>query len=161
MDYVQTLEKFEYKNCKNTRKVKNANLQFWCEERSGKDVVKVENLWKKYGEKYIFEGLNFNIFHGEKVCLLGRNGCGKSTLLKIIAGIDKKYEGIVKIGESVKIGYIPQELILENDDASLFDFFIEGNNMSETECRNRLARFGFRGEDVFRNVRKFIWWGKN
>lgn len=161
MNNVQSLKKFEYKDCEKTKKVKNTNLQFMCKECSGKDVVKVEKLWKRYGEKYVFEGINLNIYYGEKVCLSGRNGCGKSTLLKIIAGIDKEYDGIVKIGESVKIGYIPQEIAFENDDASIFNFFIEGSNMSETECRNKLARFGFRGEEVFKKVREFIWWRKS
>lgn len=123
-------------------------------ERSGKNVIKVKKLSKKYGENIVFDKINFEIYNGEKVCLSGKNGSGKSTLIKMILEKDKDYEGIIEIGSSVRAGYIPQEIKFENEKETIFKYFMKNYIGSETEARKFLAKFMFFGEDVFKELSK-------
>lgn len=131
---------------------KSIDLNFFMEDRSGKDVLKIEHLNKSFGSKDIFKYANAQISYGEKVCLVGGNGTGKSTLIRIILGEDNQYEGVVQIGSSVKLGYIPQNIVFEDEKQTILDFFINGNNFSETEARTKLAKYGFRQENVFKKI---------
>jgi len=133
---------------------KSLNLKFNMQNRSGNDVLKIENLEKKFSEKEIFQKVNLSLNYGEKVALLGKNGSGKSTLIKIILNQDSVFDGKIKLGTSIKIGYIPQNIIFENEKQTVLDYFLEGNNFSETEARNKLARYGFRKENVFKKIGK-------
>lgn len=131
---------------------KPINIQFKMQKRSGNDVVKIENLEKAFDEKVIFENLNMNINYGEKVALIGKNGSGKSTLIKMILGEDNNYQGTIKLGTSIEIGYIPQNIIFENEKETILNYFIKDTNLSETEARTILAKYGFRQENVFKKV---------
>jgi len=92
--------------------------------RSGKDVLTIKNLNKSYGERYIFNNFNMEVYYGEKIHLKGKNGSGKSTLVKIILGEDNNYSGEVRLGSSVKIGYIPQEIKFTNENNTILEYFI-------------------------------------
>ena len=133
---------------------KTIDLKFIIENRSGKDVLKIENLTKSFDEKVIFQNANMFLTYGEKVSLIGKNGSGKSTLIKMILGIDKAYSGELKIGTSIKLGYIPQNIIFENINQTILEYFMEESNLSETQARCKLAKYGFRGEDVFKKIGK-------
>ena len=65
---------------------------------------------------------------------------------------DNNYEGNIIINPSVKIGYIPQNIQFENNSQSVLEYLISGNNLSEGQARNILARYGFRGDEVFKKV---------
>ena len=69
--------------------------------------MKIENLNKSYGKKVIFKNVNINFLDGKVNYLMGKSGVGKTTLLKILAGIDKDYEGTVDLPK--KIAYVFQE----------------------------------------------------
>ena len=133
---------------------KSINLNFNIKSRSGNDVLKIENLEKKFLEKEIFKDASLTLNYGEKIALLGRNGSGKSTLIKIILGQDNEVMGKVKLGTAIKIGYIPQNIIFENEQQTILEYLLEGNNFSETEARTILARYGFRQETVFKKIGK-------
>lgn len=131
---------------------KTINLNFNTKTKSGNDVLKIKNLEKKFSEKTIFENADLILNSGEKVALLGSNGSGKSTLVKIILGQDNDFTGNIKLGTSIKIEYIPQNIIFENESQTVLDYFLEKNNFSEEEARNKLAKYGFRKENVFKKI---------
>lgn len=128
------------------------NFKLNIDSRSGKDVVIINNLNKNFESKNIFENANLQIHYGEKIALIGKNGTGKSTLLKIIMNEDCEYTGEIKIGQSVNIGYIPQEINFEDDNQTILNFFEQFDNRNETEIRTSLAKYMFRGNDVFKKV---------
>ena len=128
------------------------NFKLNIDSRSGKDVVIINNLNKNFESKNIFENANLQIHYGEKIALIGKNGTGKSTLLKIIVNEDCEYTGEIKIGKSVNIGYIPQEIKFEDDNQTILNFFEQFDNRNETEIRTSLAKYMFRGNDVFKKV---------
>lgn len=128
------------------------NFKLNIDSRSGKDVVIINNLNENFESKNIFENANLQIHYGEKIALIGKNGTGKSTLLKIIMNEDCEYTGEIKIGQSVNIGYIPQEIKFEDDNQTILNFFEQFDNRNETEIRTSLAKYMFRGNDVFKKV---------
>ena len=125
-------------------------LSFGCKN----DIMDKNELTKSFNEKIIFEEANMFLNYGEKVALIGKNGTGKSTLISMILGKDNDFQGKIKLGTSIKIGYIPQNIVFENENQTILEYFLEENNFSETQARNILAKYGFRGEDVFKKVGK-------
>ena len=133
---------------------KSLDLKFNIKKRSGNDVLKLENVEKKFDKKVIFKDANLTLNYGEKAALIGKNGSGKSTLIKMILGQDTNFQGELKLGTSIKIGYISQNIIFEDNEKTVLDYFLEGNNLSETEARSKLAKYGFRQENAFKRIGK-------
>lgn len=133
---------------------KSLDLKFNIKKRSGNDVLKLENVEKKFDQKVIFKDANLTLNYGEKAALIGKNGSGKSTLIKMILGQDTNFQGELKLGTSIKIGYISQNIIFEDNEKTVLDYFLEGNNLSETEARSKLAKYGFRQENAFKGIGK-------
>lgn len=131
---------------------KSLDLKFNIKKRSGNDVLKLENVEKKFDQKVIFKDANLTLNYGEKAALIGKNGSGKSTLIKMILGQDTNFQGELKLGTSIKIGYISQNIIFEDNEKTVLDYFLEGNNLSETEARSKLAKYGFRQENAFKRI---------
>ena len=120
--------------------------------RSGTEVAIAEDLGIIRGDRLLFSESEFTIFRGEKIAVLGENGAGKSTLLKLILGEIEPDEGIIRIGASIKIGYLPQTITFENLDERVVDFAqsIIGNTQ---KSRQTLAHYGFYSEDVFKRLK--------
>ena len=133
---------------------KSLDLKFNIKKRSGNDVLKLENVEKKFDQKVIFKDANLTLNYGEKAALIGKNGSGKSTLIKMILGQDTNFQGELKLGTSIKIGYISQNIIFEDNEKTVLDYVLEGNNWSETETRSKLAKYGFRQENAFKRIGK-------
>ena len=72
----------------------------------------------------------------------------------MILGQEKDFIGNIKIGSSVKIGYIPQDIKFKNEEETILEFFIKSFKGTETQARTRLAKFMFRGEKVFKKIEK-------
>ncbi len=130
---------------------RSIDLKFNIENRAGKDVIKIQNLSKRFESKIIFENANMILTYGEKVALIGKNGVGKTSLIKMILGEDLQFSGEIKLGSSILIGYIPQNIIFENN-KTILDFFLDDNSFTETQARTKLAKYGFRGESVFKKI---------
>lgn len=73
-------------------------------------MLQVNNLSVQYGARVLFDAISFQVGEQERIGLAGRNGAGKSTLLKILAGLQKDYEGSVQYPKEYRIGYLKQEL---------------------------------------------------
>jgi ATP-binding cassette subfamily F protein 3 len=130
------------------------NLRFPPAPRSGTVVVEAENLSKSYGALNVLHRIAVTITRGEKVAFVGRNGEGKTTLSRIIVG-ELDYEGHLKKGHNVKIGYFAQnqdELLDENRTVlETIDYVAKGDIRSK--IRDMLGAFLFRGEDVDKKVK--------
>ena len=146
LDNLELLDKPEEK--------KDLPLDFQIEGRSGKDVLSIEELSAIIGNKVLFDGANLYIRFGEKACLMGKNGSGKSTLIKMILGIGdgEKLGGEIKIGSNVKIGYLPQEIKFDNENATILDTARKFYSGDETHLRASLAKFLFYSDNVFKRV---------
>lgn len=144
------LDKLELLDRPETKK--DLPLDFQIDGRSGKDVLSVENLGIILGDKLLFDDANFSIRYGEKICLMGSNGSGKSTFIKALLGDVPLTQGEIKVGSSVKIGYIPQEIKFEDDKEAILNYARNSFSGDETRLRAALAKFGFYGEKVFKRV---------
>jgi len=121
---------------------------------SGKIVLTVENVQKKYGDKLIFKDANFIITRGEKVAFVGRNGEGKSTMMKIIAG-KTSYEGKIQLGHNVLLGYFEQDQEEKlNLDKTVFETIDElATGDIRKNVRNILGSFLFTRDSVDKKVK--------
>lgn len=122
-------------------------INFDIEKRSGKDSIVIEKLDLTINNKELIHDINLKVLYGDKVCIIGNNGCGKSTLLKEIINNNEK----IKIGSNVKIGYIPQNVVFNNDDTILSyarKYFIG----EESHLRSALSKFYFYGDSVFKKL---------
>ncbi|HPD00299.1 MAG TPA: ABC-F type ribosomal protection protein [Acetivibrio sp.] len=128
-------------------------IQLKSNVSSGNDVLFVEGLGKEYPGKPLFKNVSFNIRKNERVFLLGPNGCGKSTLLKILTGRIDKYSGQYEYGHNVNLGYYDQEQEDLDPENTVIDEVWDANErLTQTEIRNTLAMFLFKGEDVLKTV---------
>lgn len=133
---------------------KKARFNFVLRHHSGNDVLKVQGLAKSFDDRKLFEGVDFDLYRGEKVALIGPNGVGKSTLFKIIMGDESQDHGDYKLGQGVDIAYFHQEQKSLNLENTIIDEVWDDNpHMTQTEVRNLLGAFLFEGEDVFKSIR--------
>lgn len=133
---------------------KKARFNFVLRHHSGNDVLKVQGLAKSFDDRKLFEGVDFDLYRGEKVALIGPNGVGKSTLFKIIMGYESQDQGGFKLGQGVDVSYFHQEQKSLNLENTIIDEVWDDNpHMTQTEVRNLLGAFLFEGEDVFKSIR--------
>jgi ATP-binding cassette, subfamily F, member 3 len=135
--------------------MKKIHFAFPAAPHSGKATVKIEGLSKAYGAHRVIEGLDLEIERGMKVAFVGPNGAGKSTLMRIIAGVDREFEGTLRFGSGVEASYFAQDTA----EKMVSDRTVEEE--AESLCptallpkiRNLLGAFLFRGDDIEKSVR--------
>ena len=134
--------------------VHQATLRFHFDppQECAEKVLDILRAEASYPGHVIFKNLNFHIKKGEVVGLIGPNGAGKTTLLKLITGEKKPVDGIIQLGNNVKIGYYSQEQESLHPALSVLDEVRDTFNFGEKEARNILGMFLFRGDDVFKQV---------
>lgn len=120
--------------------------------RLGKMVIEAQGVAKAYGDKLLYEDLNFNLPQGGIVGIIGPNGAGKTTLFKMIMGLEKPDQGSFKVGESVKIGYVDQMRLGADEKRSVWEYVSDGKDLItigaiEVNSRAYISRFGFTGTD--------------
>jgi len=126
--------------------------------RLGNDVVIAKNLQKAYGEKVLFDDLNFALPRGGIVGVIGPNGAGKTTLFRMIVGEEKPDGGSLKVGETVQLAYVDQGR--ELDSASTVYAEVSGGSdviqvgKREINTRGYLSSFGFKGSDQQKSIDK-------
>ncbi len=129
-------------------KMKN---RFSMADASGDEVYNIVDLACGYDKKLV-EEFNALVLKGERIALLGPNGCGKTTMLRTILGQLPPMGGVVMDGVGVKTGYLPQVVSFDHPERNLVDTLLYETNCSTQAARDRLASFGFRGEEVFKTV---------
>ncbi len=125
--------------------------------RLGDVVVEVENLAKSFGENLLFDQLSFSLPKGGIVGVIGPNGAGKSTLFRMIAGQVAPDSGTLKLGDTVKLGYVDQNRTID-DLLNVWECISDGNETItlgkvEVNSRGYVSRFNFSGSDQQKKVK--------
>ncbi len=132
-----------------------ANLHVHLEPRgaTGREVLAVEDLCKSYGSLRLFGPWEATVRRGERVGIVGGNGVGKTTLLRILAGEETPDAGGVWWGHGVEVSWLRQDMAGLDDAATVLENVLEAQDeMGAGEARATLARYGFRGDTVFRRA---------
>ena len=117
-------------------------VKFNMEDRSGKNVIVIDN----YSIDNLILPSKLEIYFKEKVCLMGPNGSGKSTILKDIINNNK-------FGSNVILGYIPQNIVFENEDMSIIELLRKSSNDEEHILRSKLTKFKFYKDNINKKLR--------
>jgi ATPase subunit of ABC transporter with duplicated ATPase domains len=150
---VKKLEKIE--RVEPPRRRQSIAFDFPPAPRSGEEVVSLVDVRKGYGDRRIYDGLDFLVRRRERWCVMGVNGAGKSTLLKLVAGATRPDDGAVSLGANVKMGYFAQHAmdLLDGERTvfqSLEDSFPQAGQGS---LRSLAGCFGFSGDDAEKKCR--------
>ncbi len=135
-------------------KEKEETLQIFIPNgpRLGNNVIEAQHVRKAFGDKLLFDDLNFNLPPNGIVGVIGPNGAGKTTLFRLIMGLDKPDSGDFKVGETVKVGYIDQQHTVIDPEKSVWEVVSEGNEQIMIggrliNSRAYLSRFNFSGTE--------------
>ncbi|GAA5034960.1 energy-dependent translational throttle protein EttA [Marivirga lumbricoides] len=125
--------------------------------RLGSKVIEAKNVSKAFGDKLLYEDLNFSLPQGGIVGIIGPNGAGKTTLFNLITGKEKPDSGSFEVGETVKLSYVDQEHHNLNPDKSVWENISEGNEWiqlgnNKINSRAYVSKFNFAGSDQEKKV---------
>jgi ATP-binding cassette ChvD family protein len=126
-------------------------------ERLGQMVIEADGLAKAYGENLLFDKLDFKLPPGGIVGVIGPNGAGKTTLFRLITGQEKPDSGAIKIGETVKLGYVDQSRDSLDGKKTVWEEISSGEEQIElgkrkVQSRAYVAAFNFKGGDQQKKV---------
>lgn len=150
---VKKLDKIE--RVEPPKRQQTVRFEFQPAPRSGEDVATVKGVHKSYGDRTIYDALDFQVRRRERWCVMGVNGAGKSTLLKLIAGASEPDAGSVTRGPSVKMGYFAQHSmeLLEGESTVLQSLEDRFPLAGQAPLRALAGCFGFTGDDVEKKCR--------
>jgi ATP-binding cassette ChvD family protein len=154
------IRKFEeLQNAQDNRAVGKAQIVIQVPERLGGKVIDVKGISKAYGDKLLFEDLEFMLPPGGIVGIIGPNGAGKSTLFRILTGQEQPDCGTVEIGSTVRLGYVDQSRDDLNPANNVWQEISGGHdymtvNKQEMSTRAYVGAFNFKGADQQKNVGK-------
>ncbi len=126
-------------------------------QRLGALVVEAQKLGKSYGEKLLFENVNFSLPPGGIVGVIGPNGAGKTTLFRLITGVEQAESGALRVGPTVQIAHVDQSRDSLPDAQTIYEAISDGNEIlklgpREVNARAYCAQFGFTGADQQKKV---------
>ncbi len=127
-------------------------LQFDSGVSHSKLMVRFSSVTKTYQKSPVFEDLSFEVRGGEKIWLFGPNGGGKSTIVKLIVGDEKPSNGIVKIGDNLKVGYFAQKQTYLDYSENLMDYFMLQTGCKFEEVFGKLKKFMFEKDDLKKKI---------
>ncbi|WP_326512132.1 ribosomal protection-like ABC-F family protein [Clostridium intestinale] len=146
------LEKMDKVDKPKTEKV-NMHITISQGDRSAQEVIKVISASKRFEDKILFVEGDLLVRFKERVALIGANGSGKSTLLKTLLKEESLDSGVSEIGANVKLAYLPQNIIFNNEELTVLECFREDVEILEGKAREYLAKYMFFGEIVFKKVK--------
>ena len=125
--------------------------------RLGDLVVEAKQVSKAFGERLLFDDLNFNLPPGGIVGVIGPNGAGKTTLFRMIMGTESADRGEIRLGETVELAYVDQSRDALDDDKTVWEVISDGQDLIqvgnyETQSRAYVGRFNFRGPEQQKKV---------
>src|SRR3569623_1768977 len=125
--------------------------------RLGGEGVEFKNVYKSFGDRLLIEDLSFKLPRSGNVGVIGPNGAGKTTLFKMIMGVEKPDKGTIKIGDTVKLGYVDQSRDALDENKTIYDEISEGiDNIMIGErsvnTRSYVSSFNFKGQDQQKRV---------
>jgi sulfate-transporting ATPase len=125
--------------------------------RLGTNVIEAKNVAKAFGDKLLYDNLNFTLPQAGIVGIIGPNGAGKSTIFKMIMGEQKTDSGEFSVGDTVKIAYVDQAHSNINPDKSIWENFADGQELimmggKQVNSRAYLSRFNFGGGEQNKKV---------
>ncbi len=120
--------------------------------RLGTNVIEADHVEKAFGDKVLFEDLNFKLPPAGIVGVIGPNGAGKTTLFRLIMGLDKPNKGEFRVGETVKIAYVDQQHKSIDPEKTVYEVIAENSEFvklgnKEVNARGYVSRFNFSGAD--------------
>jgi energy-dependent translational throttle protein EttA len=159
----QAKSKARYQRYEELLKIANAKQNVVAQitipvvERLGQNVVDFDHLTKGFGENLLIDDLTFKLPPGGIVGVIGPNGAGKTTLFRMITGQEKADKGTIKIGDSVRLGYVDQSRDSLDGKKTVWEEISEGNDMivlgkKEVNSRAYCASFNFKGADQQKKV---------
>ena len=149
-ELVKRLEKME--RVEIPENLKKISISFPQPPHSGRVALTLEGIGKHYGERRVLSGLDLTVEAGERLLVAGPNGAGKTTLLRIIAGGDTDYEGSLRYGAGIAVGYFSQDAAENLSGSETVEQYIEAQAPTHLipKVRSMLGAFLFRGDDVFK-----------
>lgn len=146
LDRIDRIEDVEHRQ--------KATIYFEPKKQSGKDVLLVEDLSKSFSDKKLFESVDFPIYKGERVGLIGPNGVGKTTLMKMVLGQLEASGGQIHLGTGVEMGYFDQEMMALDDSKTVIEeVWDKYPDLDQYHIRTYLAQFLFTGDDLVKEVK--------
>jgi ATP-binding cassette ChvD family protein len=141
----------------NDRRPGDAQIVVPVGERLGQVVIEADKLSKGFGDRLLIDELDFRLPPGGIVGVIGPNGAGKTTLFKMITGVEKPDGGEIRIGDTVKLGYVDQSRDHLNPEKTVFEEISGGNDIiklgkHEVNSRAYCSSFAFRGADQQQKV---------
>jgi ATP-binding cassette subfamily F protein 3 len=133
-----------------TPDAKKVKLGIKASQISGNEVVILDHVGKRFGNRTLFSNVTGLLRRGERVGVVGPNGAGKSTLVKILLGRETPTEGMARLGASVTVGYFAQDTSDLDLEATVLDNMMDVAEMEPVQARTHLGRFLFTGDDAFR-----------
>lgn len=130
------------------------NVRFPVSVTPGKVVIEIEDVSKNYGEKEVLSHVSLLVERGSKIAFVGQNGQGKTTLAKMIIG-ETDYQGTIKLGHNVQLGYFAQNQAdyLDGELTVLDTMYHAADDTNRMKIRDILGSFLFRGDEVDKKVK--------
>jgi len=125
--------------------------------RLGNEVVVFDGVSKAFGDRLLIDNLTFSLPRGGIVGVIGPNGAGKTTLFRMIMGLEKPDKGKIKIGDTVKLGYVDQSRDVLDDAKTIYDEISDGSDSvmigeKSINARAYVSAFNFKGQDQQKRV---------
>jgi len=154
---LDSLEKGKIVHSNESQYVYNSNTEkyFTINKDIGDIIVSVNNISKEFPEKILYKDVSFEILKDSKICIVGENGAGKSTLLKMILGEELPTTGTIDMNPKVKISYIEQETILEDENMRITEYIQDKTGLNQDFVEGAIDSL-FNYEEEFKSKKLYM-----